>query len=140
MSGKSMNIWIAAAFLTLPGCAPDGPALEQEFTESSSVCFTVRGEVEHRFDPLDWQAVYSPSKCEFTVCNDNMSDFYTLRCSALPRQGGDEVKCDVTWTTYSDIKKKSGIRFKVTRADSATGVLWMWSSSELIGAAVIAVE
>ncbi len=139
MRGKVKNMWMAAAALAaaVSGCTLDGPALEQEFTDSSYINFTVKGEVEHRFDPLNWQTVCSLSEGEFTVCNDNMSDFYILRCSSVPREEGDEVVCDVTWTTYSDIKKKKGLDFKVTKADVSSGAVWLWCSSAMIGAAVI---
>ena len=66
-----------------------------------------------------------------------MSDFYMLRCSRVPREVGEEVGCDVTWTTYSDIKKKKGLEFKVTKTDPETGAVWLWCSSAMIGATVV---
>ena len=141
MAVKSMNVLRMAVCLcvsvAVSGCISDGPALEKEFTDSSQIGFTVKGEVEHRFDPSGWQTVYSPSRCEFVVCSDNMSDFYMLRCSRVPREVGEEVGCDVTWTTYSDNKKKKGLEFKVTKTDPETGAVWLWCSSAMIGATVV---
>ena len=124
--------------LSMSGCSLDGPALEQEFTESTQITFTVKGTVEHRFDPMLWQTVYSPTKNEFVVCNDAMSDFYILRCSGTPREEGETVRCDVTWTTYSDVKKKKGLEFKVVKTDGASGTVWLWCPSAMMGAAVVA--
>lgn len=125
--------------LAVSGCALDGPALEQEFTESSQVNFSVKGNVEHRFDPMSWQTAFRPSPCTFTVCNDSMSDYYTLRCDRVPAEVGETLKCDAEWTTYSDIKKKKGLEFKVVKADPAVGAVWLWCQSAMIGAAVFIV-
>lgn len=133
------SVWITGSVL-LSGCALDGPALEQEFKDSDMICFSVKGNVIHRFDPMLWQSVFSPSGCEFTVCEDNMSDFYTLRCSSVPREEGAVVTCDVSWTTYTDIKKKKGLEFRVVKADPASGAVWLWNPSSMIGAAVMITE
>lgn len=126
--------------LALCGCSPDGPALRQSFVESDLVTFTVKGAQQHRFNMLTWQSVYSPDPCVFVVCDDDMSDYYILRCSRTPREVGESVKCDVEWTTYSNLRKKKDVEFSLVKADWTSGTLWLWSSSELIGAAVVAVE
>lgn len=141
MTGKtSLLLSSVLSVLLMSGCIHDGPALEQEFRESGQICFSVRGKVEHRFDPLSWQSVFSPSPCRFVVCSDNMSDYYMLRCDSVPHEEGSTVTCDVEWTTYSDVKKKRKLEFKVVRADSSAGVLWLWNSSSMIGAAVFPVR
>lgn len=130
----------AAVLMALDACTPSGPELRQDFMESGQVVFSVKGKRIHVFDPVTWQASYSPDPCTFSVCNDNMSDYYILRCDRTPEREGESVKCSLEWTTYKDIKKKSGVDFSVVRTDPESGVLWLWSSDELIGAAVMTVE
>ncbi len=130
----------AAAALSLSGCVPDSSGLEQKFTGSDGAGFSVKGSVIHSFDPVTWQVVFSASPCEFTVCSDSMSDYYTLRCSRVPGDVGDVVECDAEWTTYSDIKVRKGLDFEVVRTDKADGALWLWCSSARIGAVVMIPE
>lgn len=120
----------------LAGCMPDGPELERQFSEGEAG-FSVKGRVEHVFDPVSWQSVYSPDPCVFLMCSDGMSDFYMLRCSSVPSGIDDVVECDAEWTTYSDLKRKSDLEFKVVRADSSSGALWLWCASARIGAVVV---
>ena len=143
MKKLCMSLRLSAAMaigMALSGCVPDGPALEQEFRDSGQICFSVKGKVINRYDPLLWQSVTGLNSCEFTVCDDNMSDFYILRCSGVPREEGETFKCDATWSTYSDIKRKKYLEFKVVKAARTSGVVWLWCSSAMIGAAVMTAE
>lgn len=126
----------ALALAAVQGCAPDVTELERSFTESRQPGFTVKGSVIHSFDPFTWQSSFCGEPCVFTMCTDDMSDYYTLRCSRMPVQEGDDVKCDVEWTTYSDIKSQKALSFEVVKTDRASGALWLWCSSARIGAVV----
>lgn len=134
LAGRAAGL--LCVLMTAAACMLDGPELEQKFSSTEEMNLSVKGKVIAEYDPYSWQIGYSPSLCEFKVCNDSMSEYYTLRCNRLPSGTGDVLTCDIEWTTYSDIKNKKKLEFKVVKEDLSTGTFWLWCSSARIGAAV----
>ena len=132
-----INIFLTlVSILSVTGCINGNTELEQRFTQFDGMHLSVKGDVVLEYNTLYWQCAFSPSSAEFKVCEDNMRDYYILRCNRVPATIGDKVSCDLEWTTYSDVKERKNLDFRLVKADPDTGIMWLWCSSARIGAAV----
>lgn len=130
------TICIALVSLSVSGCVNGVSGLEQSFVEHDTMHLAVKGDIVLAYNPNNCQCAFSPSSAEFKVCEDNMKDYYILRCNRVPSEVGDNVKCDIEWTTYDNVKKRNNLDFKLVKSDQSSGTIWLWCSSARIGAAV----
>ena len=129
-----MTVLIALALLT--GCK-EKVTLEMDpaLYESEQVSLMVRGKKVYAFTEGDGQLAYNRTLRQFRAGNDDMSSYFVLTCSDLPRQEGQELRADIQWTSGSAVKATSGIKLKVEKMDGA-GLVWLWNATDKTGAVV----
>lgn len=124
---------LCALLLTAAGCEPYD--IDLVLLSREDVSLTWKGADQIVYEPDTWQIGYNAERNEFRVHDDEMANYFTVKCSARPTDEGQELTADVQWTMISSIKRFDGIRFEVKRV-SADGYIWMWSKTHNIGVVV----
>lgn len=109
--------------------------VDTSFLEDYEVCLKVDGKVVHEYDPLTWQLSYNSLSNTFRVHNDNMSEYFVLKCNSAPTYTGQNLTGSLEWSTPSDIKTGSGLSLTIEQMD-ASGNVWLWCSKKNIGVCV----
>jgi hypothetical protein len=131
---KLRHILILALLPLLAAC---GKKVEMDpvLYESDTVALMVKGKTVFTFDEGTMQLGFNRSRRQFRAGNDDMTSFFVLTCSELPRQEGQELTADVQWTSGSSVRTSSGLTFKVEKYES-TGLVWLWCATDKTGAVV----
>lgn len=123
------------AVLLLAGCS-HAPEMDPTLLETSSVSLTVKGKSLFVFDEETSQMSWDGGKRSFRAGNDDMTSYFILTCADLPHEDGQILKADIFWKTGGSLKNRSDVAFQVGKTDLASGQVWLWSSSEKIGAVI----
>ena len=128
-------IYLAVFLLAVLCSSCTGNKVDPEFVATSDFSLKVKDDMVFKYDPLTCQVAFNREKSEFRVHTDNMSDYYCLDLKFVPTGEGQKVKGDITWTSRSDVVKKSDLSFVVKKVDR-TGKMWLWCRKERIGAVI----
>ena len=125
---------IVFAVLACTGCKKK-VEMDLEMYNSNQVSLMVKGKKVFLYDDGTCQLGYNSSKRQFRAGNDDMTSYFVLTCSELPREEGQEIRADIQWTSGSSVKSTNGLTFKVEKYDN-TGLVWLWNSTDKTGAVV----
>lgn len=125
------TILVITAILAI-SCVHD--SFDTAMLDDTTPRLVVSGKTVQQYSNADGQLGYNASKSEFRVSNDTMSEYFVLTCSDAPASEGRKTKCDVCWTAPGGKQKRTGVNFRVEHIEGDT--IWLWSSSESIGAVV----
>ena len=126
--------YILPLLLLLVSCKPK-VEMDPGLYASDTVSLMVKGKSVFTYDEGTMQLGFNRTLGQFRAGNDDMSSFFVLTCSEIPREEGQEIKADVQWTSGSSVKTSSGLTFKVEKYDS-TGLVWLWCAADKTGAVV----
>jgi hypothetical protein len=131
---KSLYILTLALLPLLATC---GKKVEMDpvLYESDTIALMVKGKTVFTFDEGTMQLGFNRSRRQFRASNDDMTSFFIITCSDLPRQEGQELTADVQWGSGSSVRTSSGLTFKVEKYDG-TGLVWLWCATDKTGAVV----
>lgn len=104
----------------------------EEFHNESDIGLIIRNGYHLRYDENKYQTGCNEMRNEFWVMDDNMANYFILKCKSFP-EVGNTVEAGLIYTTADDVKTRSGLSFRVTDADSGTGKIWLWCQSKHIG-------
>ena len=107
----------------------------EEFKNESGIGLTIKGKSVFQYDSADCQLGFNESRNEFWVTDDNMANYFILKCKKFPSEG-DSVTADITYTTDNDIVSRKGVVFQVLGYDSETEKISLWNQSRKIGVIV----
>lgn len=134
-SVRIMSLLLCTALLSACVDNFDGSA---PVFENTAVRLEMAGRSILTYDPLVHQISYSPSRCEFRVHTDNMSDYFTAVLSEVPDEIGQIVYADLEWTTQTDVETKNNIAFKTVGFEGDK--LWLWNGNGRIALVVRVLE
>ena len=83
---KKLNVTILAAASALACGCVNGSALE-EFRQESEIGLYIKGERVLVFNEENYQSGFNEERNEFWVMDDNMADFFILKCHSFRRTG-----------------------------------------------------
>ena len=109
--------------------------MDLEMYNSDQVSLMVKGKKVFTYSEGTCQLGYNRDLRQFRASNDDMTSFFVLTCSELPRQEGQEIRAELKWTSGSSVKTSDGLVFKVEKYDD-TGLVWLWNSADKTGAVV----
>jgi hypothetical protein len=130
---KYLYIIILSA-LSLTGCK-EKVEMDLDLYNSDQVSLMVKGKKVFTFSEGNGQLGFNRTLRQFRAGNDDMTDYFVLTCSELPRQEGQEIRADLKWGSGNTNKTTSGIVFKVEKYDD-TGLVWLWNATDKTGAVV----
>ena len=87
------------------------------------------------YDEETFQLGYNSEKNEFRVFDDNLANWFVLRCSERPSTEGQKLKADLSWTSDDTIRNRKGLAFTVEKTGPG-GFLWLWCETEAAGVVV----
>lgn len=125
---------LTLAVLACTGCDKK-VEMDLDMYNSEQVSLMVKGKKVFTFDEGTGQLGYNRTLRQFRTGNDDMTSFFVLTCSELPREEGQEIRADIQWTSGSSVKTTSGIVLKVEKYDGA-GLVWLWNATDKTGAIV----
>lgn len=123
--------------MVMAGCR--GYDIEEILLSREDISLTQKGKLLFSHDAATCQLGYSSDRNEFRVYDDELGNFFIVRCNARPDTEGQTLKADLTWTTETNTKTSKGLEFKVQKT-GADGRIWMWCESESIGVVVKELE
>lgn len=128
-------LYIIALVLLCTGCHKKKVDMDLDMYNSTQVSLMVKGKKVFTFDEATGQLGYNRSLKQFRAGNDDMTSYFVLTCSELPRQEGQEITGNLQWASGGSGKSSNGLTFKVEKYDD-TGLVWLWSSADKTGAVV----
>ena len=126
---------LALLVLAFTGCDNKKVEMDLDMYNSEQVSLMVRGKKVFVFDELNGQLAYNRTLRQFRAGNDDMSNYFVLTCSDLPREEGQEIRADLQWKSDNAVKNTSGVTLKVEKYDG-TGLVWLWNATDKTGAIV----
>lgn len=126
-------ITIIFAAILLAGCQEYD--IEEILLQREDISLTIKGDEVLVYDEETFQLGYSSEKNEFRVFDDNLANWFVLKCSARPSTEGQEVKADLSWTSPNTTRTRKGLTFTVERTGPG-GFIWLWCETEAAGVVV----
>ena len=127
-------LYIIVLVLLCSGCKKK-VEMDLDMYNSNQISLMVKGKKVFTFDEGTCQLGYNRSLKQFRAGNDDMTSFFVLTCTDLPRTKGQEIRGNLQWTSGSSVKTSNGLTFKVEKYDD-TGLVWLWNSTDKTGAVV----
>ena len=124
---------IALLTLLLCGCKKK-VEMDLDMYNSNQVSLMVKGKKVFTFDEANGQLGYNRSLRQFRAGNDDMTSYFVLTCSELPRAEEQEIRATLQYSSGSS-GKSMDITLKVEKYDD-TGLIWLWNSVDKTGAVV----
>lgn len=109
--------------------------IDEILLQRNDISLTIKGETVFALDPLEGQAGCNKDRNEFRAYNDDLGEWFTVRCHTSVPDNGGNVKADLKYTGSSATKSIKGVVFTVKNRDSS-GKIWLWSKSEKIGVVI----
>lgn len=125
--------FVLAVIFVMASC--DRYNVEEILLSREDISLTWKGTEQIVYDPATWQLGYNPEHNEFRANDDNMANYFVLKCKARPDTEGQEVGASVEWTLRTNVKHYDGLKFEVRRV-SPGGYVWLWNRSQKIGVTV----
>ena len=126
------TLLLAILLVCMTGCRRYD--IDEILLQREDISLTVKGEDMLVYDPATFQIGYNPERNEFRIFDDNLGNWFTLRCNSRPVEG-QTVKGDLKWTTPNTTRTRNGLTFSVEKTDSK-GHIWLWCDTEAIGIVV----
>lgn len=123
-------IYIMAIMLAATACIDN--TLDQVLLVREDISLSIREQVLMSFDENTCQLGYNSARNEYRVYDENLANWYILRCSAQPTSEGQTVKADLEYTTEKDVKSLTNLEFSVEKT-SSDGLVWLWNKERKIG-------
>ena len=125
---------LTLAVLACTGCDKK-VEMDLDMYNSEQVSLMVKGKKVFTFDEGTGQLGYNRTLRQFRSGNDDMTSFFVLTCSELPREEGQEIRADIQYTSGNSVKPTYSITLKVEKYDG-TGLVWLWNAADKTGAIV----
>lgn len=126
-------ILILMTVAVLSGCAQYD--IEEVLLEREDVSLTWKGEEQLVFDPMTWQTGYNPRTYEYRAHDDDMANYFVVKCESRPTVEGEDITASIEWTIETDLKRYDDVSFTVEKIAS-DGRIWLWSSARKIGVVI----
>lgn len=118
------KIFLLAIFIvTAVCCTPTN--VDEIIAENQEVGITVNGKTYITYTAEGWQMAHNPTTNEYSVFNDDVTDYYVVRCNERPSSEGQSVTADVEYTTANNIVKITGITLEVKKVDKDK--VWLYN-------------
>lgn len=127
------TIILLSAILAIASCRPYD--IDEILLQREEVSLTIKGELIFSHDPVTCQLGYNADGNIFRVFDDNLGNWFILKCRTSPDTEGQTLKADLEYTAQTDTKKINGLSFTVKKTDR-NGHIWLWNDERKIGAVV----
>lgn len=133
MLGFRHIIFLAALTLCLTGC--NRYDIDEILLQRDEISLTIKGVDALVYDPDTFQIGYNAGSNEFRIFDDDLGNWFVLKCHERPSSTGQSLNADLRWTTPNTTRTRNGLSFRVEKMDSK-GHIWLWCDKEAIGIVV----
>ena len=123
---------IIGVALALTACRHD---VDEALLGRSDISLTIKGKLQMAFNENTCQLGYNTGRNEFRVYDENLANWFILRCSAKPTSEGQTITADLEYATGKDPKSLIKLEFNVEKT-SSDGLIWLWNNDRNIGVVV----
>jgi hypothetical protein len=99
------------------------------------ISLSIREELLMSFDENKCQLGFNSACNEYRVYDENLANWFVLKCSAKPTSEGQKVTVDLEYTTEKGIKTLADLEFSVVQT-SSDGLVWLWNKDRKIGTVI----
>lgn len=118
---------IAVLAAAISACTDD---IFPEFVSDTNVHIEMNGKTMLQYDEATCQMGFNRERCQFRMCTDNMSDYFSITMNMIPSVQDETIKGDLTWTTDRDVISRKNIALEVVKAEGDK--FWLWNEKERI--------
>lgn len=108
--------------------------VDEAFTLNDTVRMEYNGAVLFTYSPLTCQLFFNRDSRTFRAGTDNMSDYFSLTLSDIPKSGTDVVNGDIWWSSGMNVANITNITLRVVKLEGDK--IWLWAAKERIGLVV----
>lgn len=131
---KKLLIPLLPVLLSVCACVTH-QEMDPAMYESDTVSLMVKGSLVYTLPQEEGQLEFFPARGEFVAGNDDMSEYFVLRCSPLPAAEGQTLTGSLRWMVREKGQSLDNLVFEVKKMDD-TGLVWLWSAKNKTGAVV----
>lgn len=121
------------AFLAI-GCKQE--SVNEVLMQESGVSLRHRGTVIFKYEGNTCQLSYNDKRHEFKVMDDDMANYFILKCDVDPTEIDQNIVAQLSYTTSNDLKVEKDLNLKVVKIDQSSGLIWLWNSTKKLGVVV----
>lgn len=122
-------IILLCALPLLCSCNPSRH-FDKDYLDESDVAVIVDNIKSFQYSSQTCQMAFNRERKEFRAFKDDMSDYFVVDFSSLPKSKGQKIPgCSVSWTTSDDLKTLNNVSFKVEDINSE-GMVWLWDADD----------
>lgn len=127
-----LRLIILTAILTFVSCTSKNE-MQAELLMDDIISIKWKGSTIIEYKKDSFQLGYNDKANEYRVFKDDLSSWFTVKCSEKPVAEGQTLTADIQWKSGSQaLKSYSKINMVVKKADDS-GLLWLWNNTDSIG-------
>ena len=128
------SLAVCLSLAALAACE-ENHGMDPEMLNAEGLSLEVNGRIVQNFAESQCQMTFSPSRNEFRVGDDKMTEYYILKCNKVPTAKGETLNVDLSWTQSGSLQSRSGLRFVVEKIGD-DGRVWLWDEKDAIAAII----
>lgn len=134
---KRLLLILMPAVLLLCSCQEDG-RLISALEGNPAIRLELGGQTAFVYDAATCQLAFSRSDCSFRVHTDDMTDWFSVKMSAIPAAVDEELMADLQWTTESSVSNRKDVALRVVKLEGDK--VWLWGPQGQVGLVVRILE
>jgi hypothetical protein len=126
-------IYMMTALVAATSCINN--MIDEVLLVRDDISLSIREELLMSFDENKCQLGFNSARNEYRVYDENLANWFVLKCSAKPTSEGQKVTVDLEYTTEKGIKTLADLEFSVVQT-SSDGLVWLWNKDRKIGTVI----
>jgi hypothetical protein len=126
-------IYMMTALVAATSCINN--MIDEVLLVRDDISLSIREELLMSFDENKCQLGFNSACYEYRVYDENLANWFVLKCSAKPTSEGQKVTVDLEYTTEKGIKTLADLEFSVVQT-SSDGLVWLWNKDRKIGTVI----
>jgi hypothetical protein len=126
-------IYMMTALVAATSCINN--MIDEVLLVRDDISLSIREELLMSFDENKCQLGFNSACNEYRVYDENLANWFVLKCSAKPTSEGQKVTVDLEYTTEKGIKTLADLEFSVVQT-SSDGLVWLWNKDRKIGTVI----
>ena len=127
-----LRLIILTAILTFVSCTSQNE-MQAELLMNDMISINWKGSNVIEYKKDSFQLGYNDKANEYRVFKDDLSSWFTVKCSEKPVAEGQTLTADIQWKLGSQAHKSFGNLNMVVKKADDSGLVWLWNDTNSIG-------
>lgn len=123
---------IFTAILALTSCTPQNE-MQAELLMDEVISIKWKGSTVIEYNSESFQLGYNDASHEYRIFKDDLSSWFTVRCSDKPVAEGQTITASILWKAGSESLKSFSNQKMVIKQVDDSGRIWLWNDTNSIG-------